>query len=227
MMSTILSTIFQGRQQGWFTTVHVPCQNFAEIDPFFVAQHKEDLESDWEIYDAKGLVGNVKFNGSVLKPLLTTGWQTLTSHYSWIGNQKLCFFYYGGNKFIMFIYHQTCYVTPTEFPYFHTMCTSVGSYPSFYISIHPQDITSPFKTLCSEAKVFLNPTNHLQVKLCGPLENVVTVELIRDPNTDSVLKFGEGWTTFCALNQIVNGNLLHFKLEDRIDNSNVLLVKIV
>jgi hypothetical protein len=59
------------------------------------------------------------------------------------------------------------------------------------------------------------------------LENVVTVELIRDPKTDSVLKFGEGWTTFCALNQIVNGNLLHFKVEDLFDICNVLLVGIV
>jgi hypothetical protein len=169
----------------------------------------------------------------------------------------MCFFYYGENKFLIFIYDPNYYVTPTDFPYFHTMCTSVGCYPSFYISVHPQDLTSQFKvsvctywlinyfhissnkiiyihfckyfaqTLCDESKVFLNPTNHLQVKLCGPLENVVTVELIRDPHTDSVLKLGEGWTTFCALNQIVNGNLLHCQLEDRIDNCNVLLVKIV
>jgi hypothetical protein len=120
-------------------------QTFGECDPFFVAQHKEELESNWEIYAPKGFVWNVQFNGSVLKPQLTSGWETLRSHYSWIGNQKLCFLYYGGKKFFMFIYDHSSYETPTDFPYFHTMCTSVGFYPSFYISINGQDVTSPFK----------------------------------------------------------------------------------
>jgi hypothetical protein len=58
-------------------------QNYAELDPFFITSFFEELGYQWEIYDGNGICNNVQFNASAAKPLLTTGWDTLPSYYSW------------------------------------------------------------------------------------------------------------------------------------------------
>jgi hypothetical protein len=56
------------------------------------------------------------------------------------------------------------------------------------------------------------------------LANIVTIKLIIDYNNHGRVMFGEGWATFCELNQIVNGNQLSFKVHGDMTYSNILLV---
>jgi hypothetical protein len=117
-------------------------QNFGELDPYFIAAFYEQLGKEWEIYDPKGVPHNVEFNRSITKPLITIGWDSLRTFYRWPGNQKLSFFYYGRNKFLMIVSDHSRFVIPTHFPSFHTMSTEVGDYRYFFISVGDEVITA-------------------------------------------------------------------------------------
>jgi hypothetical protein len=74
---------------------------------------------------------------------------------------------------------------------------------------------------------FITARGHSQFKLCGPLNNVIKVDLIRNKENGRRLKFGQGWTNFCQLNQISGGNILQFKASFDITYSDILLVEVV
>jgi hypothetical protein len=76
-------------------------------------------------------------------------------------------------------------------------------------------------------ETFLTTPGHFQLILCGPLNNVVTVNLIRNLENGRRLKFGEGWKSFCEINQIATGNVLQFEACLESDYSHILLVRVV
>jgi hypothetical protein len=117
-------------------------QNDAELDPFFIASFFEELGFQWEIYDGKGICHNVRFNASAAKPLLTTGWDTLTSYYSWTGYRILYLYYYGQNQFFMLIDNNSNHERLSFFPPFHSLSTSLQHYRSFFMRIGVEDLTS-------------------------------------------------------------------------------------
>jgi hypothetical protein len=115
-------------------------QNYAELDPFFITSFFEELGYQWEIYDGNGICNNVQFNASAAKPLLTTGWDTLTTYYSWTGYRKLYLYYYGQNKFFMLIDNNSNYERLSFFPPFHSLSTSLQHYRSFFMRIGVEDL---------------------------------------------------------------------------------------
>ncbi|KAK2361964.1 hypothetical protein QL285_087066 [Trifolium repens] len=98
---------------------------------------------------------------------------------------------------------------------------------TFLMRIRDEDVTASTMIIRQALDRFITTTGHSQLKLCGPLNNVVTVDLIRNLESSRRLKFGQGWTNFCQVNQIVGGNLLQFKTSSEINYSNILLIKVV
>jgi hypothetical protein len=117
-------------------------QIFGEVDPFFVAAFFNELQTDWEIYDRKGNMYNIQFNGLANKPLLTTGWDKIKNDYSWTGNKILHFFYYGGKKFYMLINNDTNLDIPRFFPPFHSMSSRTTNNQTFLMRIRDEDVTA-------------------------------------------------------------------------------------
>jgi hypothetical protein len=107
-----------------------------------VAKYFEELGNNWEICDGNAKQHSVEFNGSAIQPLLTTGWDTLRSHYSWTEDKAVFLFYYGGNKFFMLINNEAKYNTPNFFPTFHSMTTKIAPKPKFLMEIGSNDITA-------------------------------------------------------------------------------------
>ncbi|WJX55268.1 hypothetical protein P8452_41058 [Trifolium repens] len=210
-MASNLVAILTGVQKGWFTTFHIASQDAGEVDPFFVASFHEELPTDWEIYDGSGVGNNIEFNCLANHPLLTTGWLNLRSHFSWPAIQKLSFFYYGGNKFFMLIDNNSNSPIPSSFPSFHTLNHLTNNNRKFRMRITTEHITATTMTIRQDLDIFLTATRHSLIKLCGPLNNVVIIHLIRSSNSSIRLKFGNGWTNFCSLNQIVDGTVLQFE----------------
>jgi hypothetical protein len=87
----------------------------------------------------------VEFNGSAIQPLLTTGWDTLRSHYQWTEDKAIFLFYFGGKKIFMLINNNSNYNKPSFFPTYHTMTTKVGTNPKFLMEIGSEDITATTK----------------------------------------------------------------------------------
>jgi hypothetical protein len=75
--------------------------------------------------------------------------------------------------------------------------------------------------------LFLTTSRLSQLRLCGPFNNVVTVDLIKNSENSRRLKFGEGWKHFCEVNQIVPGNVLHFEASIEEEYSHILRVQVV
>jgi hypothetical protein len=75
--------------------------------------------------------------------------------------------------------------------------------------------------------LFLTGSGLSQLRLCGPFNNVVTVDLIKNPANSRHSMFGEGWKFFCQINQIVPGNILHFEASVETDYSHILRVHVV
>ncbi|KAK2438252.1 hypothetical protein QL285_023057 [Trifolium repens] len=226
-MGSKLADILKRNNKGWFETVHVETQSLGELDPFFVATFFEELGIHWEIFDGKGKQHNVEFNGSPTEPLLISGWGRLRLYYSWTGHQKLCLFYYGRNQFLMVESDNSDHVIPSFFPAFHSFSNFIGKYQTFFMTIGDQDVNSRRVIVDKEFGKFLTQSIHGKVKFSGPLANIVTVNLIIDYDNPLRVMFGEGWTSFCQLNQIVKGNRLSFKVNRDMTYSNILLVRIV
>jgi hypothetical protein len=51
------------------------------------------------------------------------------------------------------------------------------------------------------------------------------VEIIVDPEKVGRFRFGEGWSRFCEINGIVEGNLLHLKMDSSIEYSHIVMVQ--
>jgi hypothetical protein len=98
---------------------------------------------NWQIYDQNGIPHTLGFNGSPTKPLFTTGWENLRKFYSWKGEIKLWFFYYGQNKFSMVVIDKSKYAISSFYPRYHSMNFSVGTYRTFYLRIGDSDVTLP------------------------------------------------------------------------------------
>ncbi|WJX54917.1 DNA helicase [Trifolium repens] len=224
-MASHLPRFFQDEEKGWFTTIHTPDQAVGEIDPYFVAAFYDELGNNWEIHDKNGIPHNVTYNGSPTKPMLTSGWSTLRSFYSWSGNLKLALFYYGRNKFIMQILDNSKHVNPSFYPSFHTLSTTVGNYRTFFMRIGDDDVSSTTVRLSKDLQKFLSPAKNPTIKFSGPSDNIVKVNLIPDPTKARRFIFGEGWTTFCQVNQIENGKLLYLKADQNDEYSNIIIVQ--
>ncbi|KAK2449639.1 hypothetical protein QL285_008814 [Trifolium repens] len=226
-MALNLLDLLTGTQKGCFTTIYVPNEIVGEIDPFFVANFFTELASDWEIIDIQGQKHIVHFNGLANKPLLTTGWNTLGNHYSWPAIKILHFFYYGDKTFYMEINNNAALDIPRFFPQFHTLGHLIETNQKFRIQVHNKDISASSMIISQQMDIFITATGHSQVKLSGPLNNVVTVNLIRHAGNGRRVMFGEGWSTFCQLNQLSGGNLLNFKTSAEFDYSNIFLIEVV
>jgi hypothetical protein len=73
---------------------------------------------------------------------------------------------------------------------------------------------------------FINPTRNPTFKFSGLSDNIVTVNLITDPTKPGRFIFGEGWTKFCQVNQIQDGNLLYLKADRNDEYSNIIIVQL-
>jgi hypothetical protein len=69
--------------------------------------------------------------------------------------------------------------------------------------------------------------SHSEVKLSGTLNHVVTCKLIISNEYNITMKFGQGWTTFCQLNNIFAGNRLKFTCDRIMEYNNVLIVTLI
>jgi hypothetical protein len=73
---------------------------------------------------------------------------------------------------------------------------------------------------------FLHLCEYSNIKLSGPLNNIVRSKLsIKNDNGVKVI-FGKGWRKFCMLNNIVEGNRLEFTCHDFMF-TNVIIVEII
>ncbi|XP_045796413.1 uncharacterized protein LOC123923714 [Trifolium pratense] len=224
-MAVPFSHRIEGQIQGHFTTVHVQNENVGELDPYFVAQFFHELGSVWHLIDGSGNQHDVEFNMSATKPLLTNGWPTIRNHYEWIGNIEITFFYHGNNSFRLI--PSTAQILPTFFPTFHSSSTYGNDNRSFKIVMNQTTINSNYLVLPRKVGLFLLQTNYSEVKLCGPLNNVVTCTLTTATEDQITTKLGEGWATFCQLNNIVEGNKLKFTCEQKMQYNNVLIVTLI
>jgi hypothetical protein len=75
--------------------------------------------------------------------------------------------------------------------------------------------------------IFLATPGLTQLRLCGPMNNVVTVRLIKNSKDGPFFQFGRGWKSFCEMNQIVSGNVLQFEASLESDYSPILIVRFV
>ncbi|KAK2385664.1 hypothetical protein QL285_072877 [Trifolium repens] len=230
MSSNYLSNLFtmlDGTHKGWFTTVHVPNQIFGEVDPWFVAEFFGELPIDWEIIDGNAKQHKIQFNVNAKQPRLTTGWENLRSHYSWTENQKLYFYYYGGNQFFMVISNNPNDIIPSLFPPFHTLHNLVRNNPKFRMRLTSDNVTNDTMIIRQDFDYFIRSKRLFRIKLCGPLNNVVKINLLINSESSRRLKFAEGWKMFCEINQIVEGNVLEFEASGEIEYSHIFLVRVI
>ncbi|KAK2423078.1 hypothetical protein QL285_033557 [Trifolium repens] len=141
--------ILHGSPKDFFITVHVPNEDFGEIDPFFAATHFHNLGSRWNIYNPDGIPHQIYFNRSNLNPLITFGWPRMRNYYSWTGVKRLSFHYYGEDTFLMIICERQRNISPTSFPPFHSLSTNRGDYWSFQMTMTETNVNSS-KLILSE-----------------------------------------------------------------------------
>ncbi|KAK2444075.1 hypothetical protein QL285_015130 [Trifolium repens] len=153
--------MLDGTHKGQFTIIHIPNQIFGEVDPWFVAEFFGELPFDWEIIDGKAQQHKIQFNVNANQPLLTTGWESLRSDCSWTENQKLHFYYYGGNQFFMVISNSPNDIIPSFFPPFHSMGNLVRNNPKFRMRIISEDVTA--YTMVSAEFVFETELSSVQI----------------------------------------------------------------
>jgi hypothetical protein len=82
-----------------------------------------------------------------------------------------------------------------------------------------------YQRLSKDLQKFLSPAKNPTIKFSGPSDNIVKVNLIPDPTKARRFIFGEGWTTFCQVNQIENGKLLYLKADQNDEYSNIIIVQ--
>jgi hypothetical protein len=65
--------------------------------------------------------------------------------------------------------------------------------------------------------------NHRQVQLCGPRNHIVNCNIFISNENHLIVKFVDGWLTFCNLNDIAPGDILEFKCEAVMDNNLIIV----
>jgi hypothetical protein len=110
------------------------------LEPFFIAEFFNELESEWHLYKDIGNHHQIQFNRSLIRPLLTNGWAGLREFHRWRGNIKICFFYYGNNNFQINIFNEN--IQPRQFPSFHSLSSVMCHDHSFEICVSQSNITT-------------------------------------------------------------------------------------
>ncbi|KAK2381233.1 hypothetical protein P8452_37272 [Trifolium repens] len=118
-------------------------------------------------------------------------------------------------------------IIPSFFPPFHSMSNLVRNNPKFRMRIRSEDVTADTMIIRQDFDNFIRSKRHFRIKLCGPLNKVVKVNLIINSESSRHLKFAEGWKMFCEVNQIVEGNVLQFEASNQIEYSHIFLVRVV
>jgi hypothetical protein len=73
---------------------------------------------------------------------------------------------------------------------------------------------------------FLYLCEYSNIKLSGPLNNIVRCKLHINTNNGVQVTFGKGWRKFCRLNNIMEGICLEFTCHQFMFN-NVIIVEII
>ncbi|WJX17212.1 hypothetical protein P8452_07149 [Trifolium repens] len=107
------------------------------------------------------------------------------------------------------------------------MSNLVRNNRTFRMRIRYEDVTADTMIIRQGLDIFIRATRLFRIKLCGPLNNVVNVNLIINSESSRRLKFGEGWKLFCEVNQIVEGNVLEFQASGQIEYSHIFRVRVV
>ncbi|WJX73728.1 DNA helicase [Trifolium repens] len=218
-MATRSHPILQGSPKSWFMTPYVPNQSVGEVDPYFVVEFFQELGNQWRFIDVAGIDHHVDFNGLTTKPCVTNGWNALGNFYQWNEVHMLTLFYYGQNTFLMLT--APAELDTSDFPSFHSMSTQLCHDHSYLVFINENNYNSSELVLSRPFGHFLMAeSTKSEFKLCGPLGHIVSCKLL----IDLEFKLGEGWTTFCQLNNIQPGNRLTFNMHETLEN-NVIIVK--
>ncbi|WJX18274.1 hypothetical protein P8452_08088 [Trifolium repens] len=109
----------------------------------------------------------------------------------------------------------------SDFPSFHSMSTQLCHDHSYLVFINENNYNSSELVLSRPFGHFLMAeSTKSEFKLWGPLGHIISCKLL----IDLEFKLGEGWTTFCQLNNIQPGNRLTFNMHETLEN-NVIIVK--
>jgi hypothetical protein len=219
------------------------------LEPFFVAQFFNELGPQWQLLDPDGNEHKILFNKSLTQPQLTEGWEDMRQFYNWTGNKKIAFSYYGNNSFQINILQG--HYEPSTFPSYHSLSSAVCHDCCFEVFLNENNTTSnemvstyifkyifkinfsittkshfSFQVLYDDFATFLAQMNYQQVQLCGPLNNIIPCTLLISNENHLTVKFGNGWTTFCQLNQIQTGDILEFKCNPIMDTNFIIVSQV-
>ncbi|KAK2444277.1 hypothetical protein QL285_015316 [Trifolium repens] len=62
---------------GGFEKIHFQGLDYGEVEPNFVEEFEDELNYEWEIIKANGSSNFITFNGNLIRPMLTIGWNNL------------------------------------------------------------------------------------------------------------------------------------------------------
>ncbi|XP_045803779.1 uncharacterized protein LOC123897261 [Trifolium pratense] len=127
------SSMFKDVKGGFATVTMNFMERYAEVDPKFVEEFKEELGGILRLKDECGNRHIVKFNNSVTTPDIFEGMTELRQFYGLTGSHLLLFGYKGNNKFSLTVFKKE--VDEFSFPAFHSQSSMLSDKENAYICI--------------------------------------------------------------------------------------------
>ncbi|WJX34169.1 DNA helicase [Trifolium repens] len=106
---------------GGFEKIHFQGLDYGEVEPNFVEEFEDELNYEWEIIKANGSSNFITFNGNLIRPMLTIGWNNLRNVYSFNDNKRMFFNYLGRSRFSITIRNNI--KNENRIPSFHSRST--------------------------------------------------------------------------------------------------------
>jgi hypothetical protein len=111
------------------------------VEPNFVEEFEEELDDEWEIINPNGSSDFVSFNGDLIRPKLTTGWNNLRTVFNFNGNKKIIFNYLGRSRFSITIGSNVD--NENKIPSYHSRSTKPGRSVYFDITLNHFQMAIP------------------------------------------------------------------------------------
>ncbi|GAU30329.1 hypothetical protein TSUD_211860 [Trifolium subterraneum] len=196
--------------KGGFGTVTLNfMERYAEVDPKFVKQFKDELGGIWRLKDECGNRHIVKFNNSVTSHFVIDGMIQLRQFYGLTGSNLLLFSYKGNNKFRLTVFKKE--VEEYSFPAFHSQ-SSKPKPKKFVVTL--TKYTASESELKDFAEFMRGCKQHKSLYFMGPSASFVPCKLLIWEGRRSCVKFGSGWKKFCADSGFKAGDVLTFECKD-------------
>ncbi|KAK2394368.1 hypothetical protein QL285_056210 [Trifolium repens] len=177
--------------RGGFLTAHIIGQDYGEMNPKFIEEIYEELDSTLTVFDDSNRNIKVQWNGSCLHPLILTGWKNPRKFFGITGNKMILMTYVRTSSFFLQILPQPFH--PYNLPSYHSYRTFHTDLTSFDVELTAYLVSGSQLTLTKDFATYIRKTKYKSLLLYGPSGDEFSCSILRRKKST---KIGKGWKEF-------------------------------